>query len=196
MQEAQNAVPLPVCASVPALPRSLLCAFPVKSYICFLKSKQMKKILLAAFLFAGVAASAQTKEKTQAAPGVVYGVVGEEVKAIPADQVKDKLVNDEFQGQIKAKVVEVCKAEGCWIKVERSNGAAMMVRAKDHAFLMPENIVGRTVIIEGNATVKEVTEEMRRHYAEDAGKSKKEISKIKGSEKDVQFAATGVKVLD
>jgi hypothetical protein len=52
------------------------------------------------------------------------------------------------------------------------------------------------VLIEGNATVKEVSEEMRKHYAEDAGKSKKEIAKIKGPEKDVQFAATGVKVLD
>jgi hypothetical protein len=93
-------------------------------------------------------------------------------------------------------VVEVCKAEGCWIKVQRKDGSAMMVRAKDHAFLMPENIVGKTVLIEGSATVKEISEEMRRHYAEDAGKSAKEIAKIKGSEKDVQFAAKGVKVLD
>jgi hypothetical protein len=90
----------------------------------------------------------------------------------------------------------VCKAEGCWIKLQRADGSSMMVRAKDHAFLMPENIVGKTVLIEGNATVKEVSEDMRKHYAEDAGKSKKEIAKIKGSEKDVQFAARGVKVLD
>jgi len=37
---------------------------------------------------------------------------------------------------------------------------------------------------------------MRKHYAEDAGKSKEEIAKIKGAEKDVQFSAKGVKVLD
>jgi hypothetical protein len=37
---------------------------------------------------------------------------------------------------------------------------------------------------------------MRKHYAEDAGKSKEEIAKIKGAEKDIQFAAKGVKVLD
>jgi len=61
---------------------------------------------------------------------------------------------------------------------------------------MPENIVGKTVLIEGSATVKEVSEDMRKHYAEDAGKSKEEIAKIKGAEKDVQFAAKGVKVLD
>ena len=61
---------------------------------------------------------------------------------------------------------------------------------------MPENIVGKTVLVEGNATVKEISEDLRKHYAEDAGKSKEEIAKIKGAEKNVQFAAKGVKVLD
>lgn len=156
----------------------------------------MKKFLFSAFLFLAVAANAQDKEKVQASKGVVYGEVSAEDKAIAVDDIKSKLVNDKYEGQVKAKVVEVCKAEGCWIKVAKKDGSAMMVRAKDHKFLMPENIVGKTVLIEGNATVKETTEEMRRHYAEDAGKSKEEIAKIKGSEKDVQFAAKGVKVMD
>jgi hypothetical protein len=156
----------------------------------------MKKILLSAIILLAVAANAQDKEKVQAAKGVVYGVVAEDDKAIAVDDITAKLVNNQYEGQIKAKVVEVCKAEGCWIKVQRKDGSAMMVRAKDHKFLMPENIVGKTVLIEGAATVKETTEEMRKHYAEDAGKSKEEIAKIKGSEKDVQFAAKGVKVLD
>jgi hypothetical protein len=155
----------------------------------------MKKLLLSSILFVALGASAQ-KEKTPAAKGVVYGVVAEEANPIAPDEIKAKLVDNQYEGQITAKVVEVCKAEGCWIKVQRKDGSAMMVRAKDHAFLLPEDIVGKTVLIDGNATVKETTEEMRRHYAEDAGKSKKEIAKIKGSEKDVQFAARGVKVLD
>ena len=159
----------------------------------------MKKIIFGAFLFFAFAASAQDspeKEKTPAAKGVVYGKVSDESNAVSPDELKSKLVDDKLQGQVKGKVVEVCKAEGCWIKLQRADGTSMMVRAKDHAFLMPENIVGKTVLIEGNATVKEVSEDMRKHYAEDAGKSKEEIAKIKGSEKDVQFAAKGVKVLD
>ena len=72
----------------------------------------------------------------------------------------------------------------------------MMVRAKDHGFVMPTNLEGKTVIIDGTATVKEISEELRKHYAEDAGKSKKEIAKIKGSEKDVQFSAKGVLVIN
>lgn len=156
----------------------------------------MKKIFFSALILLAVGANAQDKEKTPAAKGVVYGAVSADDKAIAADDIKNKLVDNQFEGQIRGKVVEVCKAEGCWIKVERKDGSPMMVRVKNHAFLMPENIVGKTVLIEGNATVKETTEEMRKHYAEDAGKSKEEIAKIKGSEKDVQFSAKGVKVLD
>ncbi|GAA4739105.1 DUF4920 domain-containing protein [Flavisolibacter ginsenosidimutans] len=154
----------------------------------------MKRTLLTVFTLFTLAANAQ--EKISAAKGVVYGTVSPENKPVTPDEIKTKLVKNEFNGQIKAKVTDVCKAEGCWIKVQKADGTSMMVRAKDHKFLMPENIVGKTVLIEGSATVKETSEEMRRHYAEDAGKSKEEIAKIKGPEKDVQFAAKGVKVLD
>jgi hypothetical protein len=159
----------------------------------------MKKMLFAAVLFTALAANAQEtpeKEKVQAAKGVVYGKVSDEKNIVPVDELKTKLVNDKFEGQVQGKVVEVCQAEGCWIRIQRADGTAMMVRAKDHAVLMPANIVGRTVVIEGSAVIKEVSEEMRKHYAEDAGKSKEEIAKIKGAEKDVQFAAKGVKVID
>ncbi len=61
---------------------------------------------------------------------------------------------------------------------------------------MPENLTGKNVLIEGTANVKEVSEDKRKHFAEDAGKSKAEIKKIKGSEKEIQFVASGVKVLD
>ena len=159
----------------------------------------MKRIFFAAVLFFAFTANAQEahdKEKVQAEKGVVYGKVSKEKKAVAVDDLQAKLVDNKFDGQVKGKVVEVCQAEGCWLKIQRADGTSMMVRAKDHSFLMPSNIVGKTVLIEGSATVKEVTEEMRRHYAEDAGKSKEEIEKIKGAEKDVQFSAKGVKVLD
>ncbi len=156
----------------------------------------MKKILFAAIFMIAIGAQAQDKEKTPAAKGVVYGVVSEENNPATTDELKTKLVDDKYQGQVKGKVVEVCKAEGCWIRLERKDGTNMMVRVKNHAFLMPENIVGKTVLIEGTAVVKTETESMRRHYAEDSGKPKEEIEKIKGDLKDIQFSASGVKVLD
>jgi len=156
----------------------------------------MKYLLLMLLAVLSLQVRAQDKEKVQAAKGVVYGTVSEENSAVSPDEISSKLVNDQYTGQIKGKVVEVCMAEGCWIRLQKKDGTSMMVRSKDHAFLMPENIVGKTVLVEGSATVKEVSETMRKHYAEDAGKSKAEIAKIKGAEKDVQFSAKGVKVLD
>jgi len=175
------------------------CSWEANSIFVFLKNSAMKKMILAACLLVAGASYAQEthdKEKVQAAKGVVYGKVSEDEKPVVVDDLKTKLVNDQFEGQVKGKVAEVCQAEGCWIRMQRADGTTMMVRAKDHAFLMPANIVGKTVMIEGAAVVKEVSEAQRRHYAEDAGKSKAEIEKIKGAEKDVQFAAKGVKVLD
>jgi hypothetical protein len=156
----------------------------------------MKKIFLIAACFLVIHVYAQDKEKTPAAKGVVYGVVSPEKDAVAPEELSAKLTEGSYEGQVKGKVVEVCRAEGCWIRLQKADGSSMMVRAKDHAFLMPENIVGKTVLVEGSAVVVEVKEEMRKHYAEDAGKSKEEIAKIKGSEKDVQFAAKGVKVLN
>ena len=159
----------------------------------------MKKVLFAALVMIAFTAGAQEtpeKEKVQAAKGVVYGKVSKQKNVVQVDDLKNKLVDSKFEGQVQGKVVEVCQAEGCWIKMQRADGTSMMVRAKDHAFLMPANIVGKTVVIEGSAVVKEISEEMRKHYAEDGGKSKEEIAQIKGAEKDVQFAAKGVKVLD
>ena len=165
-------------------------------YLLLTKITFMKPFFLAVLVLATLSVTAQDQERIPAAKGVVYGHVSEEKNAVNPDQIRERLVNDSFEGQVKAKVVEVCKAEGCWIKVQRKDGSPMMVRAKNHGFVMPENIVGKMVLIEGNASVREVSEEMRKHYAEDAGKSKDEIALIKGPEKDIQFAAKGVKVLD
>ena len=156
----------------------------------------MKKIYIFSLILIALAANAQDKEKVPAAKGVVYGNVSEEKSPVSVDDLDGKLVDNAFTGQMKGKVVEVCKAEGCWLRLQKADGSSMMVRAKDHAFFMPENIVGKTVLVEGTASVKETSEEMRKHFAEDGGKSKEEIAKIKGPEKSVEFAAKGVKVLD
>ena len=156
----------------------------------------MKRLILFSLVVLVLSANAQNKEKVPAAKGVVYGKVSEEKSPVNVDDLQNQITNNSFIGQIKGKVAEVCKAEGCWLRLQKADGTTMMVRAKDHAFLMPENIVGKTVLVEGSATVKETSEEMRKHYAEDAGKTKEEIAKIKGAEKSVEFAAKGVKVLD
>ncbi|HEX6334835.1 MAG TPA: DUF4920 domain-containing protein [Flavisolibacter sp.] len=155
----------------------------------------MKKILLLSSVLFALSAGAQ--EIKPAEKGVNYGaVVAQDGDILTPEQLKSKVGEEKLDAKVQGKVVEVCKAEGCWFKMQRADGTTMMVRAANHAFLMPQDLVGKTVIIEGTAVVKEISEELRKHYAEDAGKSKKEIEKIKGPEKDVQFSAKGVLVIE
>jgi len=135
------------------------------------------------------------KAQEAAVPGVVYGEVKDKGQAISIDKLESNLKENKFEGKITGKVVEVCQAMGCWVKLQKADGSTILVNAKDHGFTMPKDIVGKNVVIDGEATIKEVTEKMRRHYAEDAGKTKEEIEKIKGSSKEVTIAANGVKVI-
>lgn len=85
---------------------------------------------------------------------------------------------------------------GCWMTLEKGDGSTLMVKMKDHAFYLPKDLTGRIVVVEGTAGLEEVTEKKRKHLAEDAGKSKEEVAKIKGAVKELQFTASGVKVTD
>jgi hypothetical protein len=81
------------------------------------------------------------------------------------------------------------------MKVEQSNGEKLMVKFKDYGFFMPKDIVGKEIVLDGEASVKEVSVKQLQHYAKDAGKSEEEIKKIKEPKKEVQFVAKGVLVL-
>jgi hypothetical protein len=69
-----------------------------------------------------------------------------------------------------------------------------MVKFKDYGFFMPKNIVGKEVVLEGEALVKEVSVKQLQHYAKDAGKPEEEIRQITKPKKELQFVASGVLV--
>jgi hypothetical protein len=60
---------------------------------------------------------------------------------------------------------------------------------------MPRNLVGKKIVATGVLSVETVSQADARHYAEDAGKSKKEIEKIIGDQQEFNFESTGVRVL-
>ena len=157
----------------------------------------MKKILLSILVLFAIGVQAQEADITPAAKGVVYGTApAETAKPVSVTDLQGKLSNNMFEGQITGKVKEVCKSMGCWMTLEKGDGTTLMVKMKDHAFFLPKDLTGRSVVIEGTAGLEDVTEKKRKHLAEDAGKSKEEIAKIKGAVKELQFTASGVKVLD
>jgi len=130
-----------------------------------------------------------------AASGVVYGEVKDKGEMVSIDKLESSLKENKYNGKVTGKVVEVCQAMGCWVKLQKTDGSTILVKAKDHGFTMPKDIVGKNVIVEGEANATEISEKMRKHYAQDAGKSKDEIEKIKGSSKELTISANGVKVI-
>ncbi|MDT3405147.1 DUF4920 domain-containing protein [Mucilaginibacter terrae] len=153
--------------------------------------------LLVAALFISAASYAQQDEIKPAAPGVTYGKTITKDKAITLASLNKKLVKDTvYNGKISGEVTEVCKKKGCFMKLKQDNGKDIMVRFTDYAYFMPQNIVGKKVVIEGQAKVSETPVERLRHYAKDAGKSAEEIAKINKPKKDLTIMADGVLVME
>lgn len=99
---------------------------------------------------------------------------------------KEKIV------RVSAKVTEVCQAKGCWMMLTDGGSTAVRVTFKDYGFFVPKDLAGKTIIAEGLLTEEVLTEEDARHYAEDGGKSKAEIAKIKGEQKQITMVALSV----
>lgn len=128
--------------------------------------------------------------------GVNYGKTITAQNAINTEVLNKALLTDSvYNGKITGRVIEVCKKKGCFMKLEQANGAPIMVQFTDYAYFMPQDIVGKTVVVEGKAKLKETPVERLRHYAADAGKIKEEIAAIKEPKRDIGIIADGVLVV-
>ncbi len=123
------------------------------------------------------------------------------IKIIPDDAIaatsmakhyKTMNTGDSIHSKIKAKVNNVCQAKGCWMTLNLEDGHEVMVKFKDYGFFVPKDIAGKEVIVNGKAYVKEVPVDELKHYAEDAGKSAKDIAAITEPERTYSFEADGV----
>lgn len=134
--------------------------------------------------------------KVSADKGASFGAKVSEEGAVSADLLAENL---NVPGQTKevtvvGRVTEVCKAEGCWVRMATKDGD-MLIKMKDHAFLVPVALEGKTIVADGTATFRETSVEQLKHFAEDAGKTQNEIDAITEPKKEIVFQATGIKVL-
>lgn len=154
----------------------------------------MKQILFLTGLLFCLGATAQIKT---AAKGVTYGTKTTAKGAVEVTILEEKLATTKkFVGKVKGTITEVCEKKGCWMKLAQADGEGIMVRFKDYKFFMPQNIVGKEVVLDGFAIITTTSVEELRHYAEDAGKSKEEIAKITEPKEEIEFEAKGVLVLN
>ncbi len=158
----------------------------------------MKRTLLLAAVILGFMVTAQAQTDIPSAkPGVKYGKEITKDNAISVAKLASSFGADStYTGKIQGEVVEVCKKKGCWIYLKRAGEEEpIMVRFRDYEFFMPQDIVGKTIVLEGEARIKETSVAWLKHYAEDAGKSAEEIAKIKEPKVDINILADGVIVV-
>lgn len=146
----------------------------------------MKNIL---FLLAIITASTAFGQTT-------YGDKATADGAIPACSVAAKMKGlDSLETKVIGTVVNVCQKQGCWLQVDIGEGKMMRVRFKDHAFFVPKNISGKTVVLDGYVYSSTTSVAELRHFAQDAGRSEAEIKKITEPEVSLNYEARSVIVM-
>jgi hypothetical protein len=153
----------------------------------------MKKLFIA--LVAGIcltatAASVEAKDKYGKTFKANKAVT---VKAFTATMKDQKEVEDVV---VKGTIAQVCQAEGCWLKLKNDAGEDILVKFKDHAFLVPKDLAGKTAIAYGKATKKVISVDERKHMAEDAGATEAEIANITTPKEELRIEAVGLVVVE
>ncbi|QDP84117.1 DUF4920 domain-containing protein [Chryseobacterium sp. SNU WT5] len=168
----------------------------------------MKKLAILITIILSTVIFAQATESKKVGPPAGNALVGDfygspisskvEKSAISTKKLDQKLKKSGKAENVvvKGKVTEVCEKKGCWMTLETDNNEKFFVKMKDYAFFVPTALVGKTVILEGNAETKTISVDEQKHYAEDAKKSQAEIDAINKTQDETRFIANGIKVVN
>ena len=100
-----------------------------------------------------------------------------------------------FNTKFKASVTDVCQVKGCWMKLDIGNDKEVMVNFKDYGFFLPKDIVGKNVMVNGEAYKRTIPISELKHYAQERGDSKEVINSITKPEEIFSLTANGVEIL-
>ena len=157
-----------------------------------IKGNKMKGYILIIYL--GLLASCSSGDRDTSSSSTDYQSFGQEITAEEAAEVAGLagMAEDSVYTKVSGRVVEVCQARGCWMKLDLGNNETMRVTFKDYSFFVPKDSRGKKVIIEGVAVRKVTPVDELRHYAEDAGKTPEEVALITEARQELAFEAVGV----
>lgn len=154
-------------------------------------------IIIAVILFAGYSNVNAQPPAGDANPGDKYGEITSTTGAVDIAQIPAQLeTNKSIDTKVKAKVLDVCKKKGCWLKVAVNDTTEAFVQMKDYAFFAPLAIKGKTIVMDANASISTTSVEELQHYARDAKKSPEEIAAITEPKQEISFMASGIEVVE
>jgi hypothetical protein len=145
-------------------------------------------------------------EEPKSKDGIHYGEDITAEGALMLNEVADKLAKGEetqdldlgegnvvkaLDAKVEGTVSEVCKAQGCWLRIKNEEGVEMFVNT-NHDFLVDQTIIGKKVVVKGNAYGEEKTVAELQAIAKDAGKSEEEVAAITEAQVDYSLMAKGL----
>lgn len=112
---------------------------------------------------------------------------------LSVDEALEKFKANKITGPVllNAKIDKVCKKKGCWMTI-KSKSEELRVTFKDYGFFVPQNIVGKNVLVEGIIKEEKLTLEQTKHFVQDEGG---DPSKVTEAKTDYQFEASGVSLV-
>jgi len=147
--------------------------------------KNIKHILV--FFIISASLSGQTSS---------FGEKIEEGIIIENSQIENLFVTKEkFNAKLEAKVTDVCQMKGCWMKLDIGNEKEIMVNFKDYSFFVPKNIIGKKVVVSGEAFKRNISVDELKHYARDRGEKELAVSLIVEPKEIYSLTAKGVILL-
>ena len=127
---------------------------------------------------------------------VSYGENIEEGSVIENSKIQNLfLAKEKFNAKLEAKVTDVCQMKGCWMKLDIGNEKEIMVNFKDYSFFVPKNIIGKKVVVSGDAFKRNISVDELKHYARDRGENESAISLIVEPKEIYSLTAKGVILL-
>lgn len=157
----------------------------------------MKKLLL--ILSVLLLAISCNKKETKIESKPTYASFGEKIteenavsKEVLLEKYKTLKKGDTLAIKITSKINEICQNKGCWMTLDLGTNETAFVKFKEYGFFVPMNAQKRNTIIEGKAFIEETSVAELKHYAEDEGKSEKEIAEITAPKTEYKFLAHGV----
>jgi len=93
---------------------------------------------------------------------------------------------------LRGRLTDLCQKKGCWT-VLQDGDAVVRVSFEDYGFFLPQESLGRTALVEGVTSVREISEREARHLAAESRGG--DPSGIHGPQREVGIVASGVRLL-
>ena len=126
-------------------------------------------------------------------PVKVYGEVVDSTQAVKATDLQQKMLGIRtINLTISGKVEDVCKAEGCWMKLDLGEENRLLVRMKNRSFSVDDEVQGKYAFVKGTVHYDTISVENLQKHAKEDGESDSVISSLTVPEINLVMEALGV----